>query len=74
MNSKTPLEALLKWTERFLARRPPKLIWGSFFSACMLIIVVGYLTGDKTDNLSRHLLLAFAVSLGALVLRWIERK
>ena len=68
------LETLLKCGTRLISKRPPKLIAGSFFSLGMVIVLSSYMTRDASANLLLHLLAAFGVSLGALALRWIEKK
>lgn len=68
------LATLLKCAERLLTRRPPKLIAGSFFSLAMIIILASYFAKDGARDLFLRLLAAFGVSLGALGLRWVEKK
>lgn len=68
------LETLIRCAERLLSKRPPKLIAGSFFSLGMVITLADYFAKDESRNLLLHLLAGFAVSLGALGLRWIEKR
>jgi hypothetical protein len=66
-------EKLLKAVRELIAKRPPRLIAGAFFSVGMFITWANFLTKGSSRVLVVHLCAAFAVSLFALLLRWVEK-
>ena len=60
-------EALLKTIERIAANRRPRLIWGTFLTTTMCIVVFGFLRQYSIPATFLAILAAAIVSLIALV-------
>lgn len=68
------VEALIKVLGRVLAKRPARMIAGTFLNLTAVIILVGYLKGYQPGVMFLAILAAGVVSLAALGFRWIERR
>ena len=68
------LEQIVRSVERLMTRRPPRVIAGSFFSAAMAMVLVGFFRGFPVLGILSAVLGATLVSLIALGLRCLEHR